>query len=327
GKALGASMTLLAVVDPADLTLLRSAPADPAPPGSGAAGEGLYDEPARTLTEGAAPGVVPYAPVTGITPSAAGAGSAPHSTQVIENAVECARMYLRAQASRVRIDGGEVDIEVAVGSPAEEIVAAADRLSVDLIAMATRRESALARGVLGSVTDRVIHSTSIPLLVVHSESLVTFRGNDGAPGAVIVPLDGSELSERAVPVAQSIASRVGADLLFLRAISPTYYGVEDAGVEHIASGYGMSESRQEALSYLDSFVSAAAAEGLTAESRAASGSAAGAIMDAADDAGGSLIVMGTHGRSGFKRFFLGSVTDKVVRSSGHPVLVLPPGSE
>lgn len=78
-----------------------------------------------------------------------------------------------------------------------------------LVAMATRRESSLARGVLGSVIDM----TSLPLLALHPEDVSAFSGNSGAPGTLVVPLDGSELSEKAVPVAHSVAQTIGAKIL------------------------------------------------------------------------------------------------------------------
>jgi nucleotide-binding universal stress UspA family protein len=93
------------------------------------------------------------------------------------------------------------------------------------------------------------------------------------------------------------------------------------------TNYGVTEIRQDALMYLEPFVKSARDSGLAADSRSVIGNAVGAIIDSAEENEGSLIVMSTHGRSGFKRFFLGSVADKVVRSAGTPVLVLPPRDE
>lgn len=318
-RGLGAGITLLAVVDPDELSLPVSEPDRGATGGRGGPGEGPYDRGPVEMAGGSASSGTPMTPVHG---GRAGQASA-FGTQVVEDAVERARRYLASEARRVEIDGGDAEVEVAIGKPAEEIVRAAERVGADLIAMATRRESALARGILGSVTDRVIHTSPVPVLAVHPESSASFKGNAGAPSTVIVPLDGSPLSESAVPVATSIAEAVGAEMLFLRAMATPYYGTAEAGMEYIPATYGMGELRQEMLAYLEDFVQAARQRGLKAESRAVTGTAAGAIIDAANDAEGALVVMSTHGHSGFKRFFLGSVTDKVVRSSGQPVLVLP----
>ena len=323
-RALGSEIVLFAVVDPDEL-VHPMAHADHADVGSTAPGEGRYDEPAIEQARGAAPGIG-FSPVTRVTASASRAGGA-HTTQLIDEAVERARRYLLNQADRVKLAGSEARVEVAVGRPAEEIVAAAERLGVDAIAMATRRESALARGVLGSVTDRVVHTTNLPLLVVHPEDVSAFSGHVGAPGTLIVPLDGSELSETAVPVAMELASAVGAKMVFIRSTSTPYFGATEPGMGYVPTNYGMAEVRQEALVYLQGFVKSARDAGIEADSRAVTGTAVGAIVDAAEENEGSLIVMSTHGRSGFKRFFLGSVADKVVRSAGTPVLILPPADD
>lgn len=320
-RGLGAEIVLFGVVDPDEVDLPAARPDRDRISPTGA-GQGRYDQPGVASTRGAAPGPIPSTPITGVTPSASVPDSGAYGTQMIDAAVERARRYLISEAARVDADGGKSEIEVTVGKPAEEIVTAAERLGVDMIAMATRRESALARGILGSVTDRVIHTTKLPLLVIHPESVNAFSGNSGAPSTVIVPLDGSALSESAIPAAREIASAVGAKMLFVRSTSTPYFGAAEAGMDYIPTNYGMTEIRQDALAYLEGFVKAARDAGLEADSRAVIGTAAGAIIDLAEENAGSLIVMSTHGRHGFKRFFLGSVTDKVVRSSGMPVLVL-----
>lgn len=324
--SLGADIVLFAVVDPDDIDTPRSEPARDRVRPMGA-GQGPYDQPGVASTRGAAPGPLPSTPVTGVTPRVAGSNAAAYGTQLVDEAVERARRYLLNEAARVDVAGGKAEVEVAIGKPADEIVVAAEKLGVDAIAMATRRESALARGILGSVTDRVIHTTNLPLLVVHPESVSAFSGNAGAPSTIVVPLDGSELSEKAVPVAQEIASVVGARMLFIRSSSTPYFGGAEAEVDYVSTSYGMTEVRQDALAYLEGFVKTARDSGLEVDSRAVIASAAGAIIDAAEENEGSLIVMSTHGRSGFKRFFLGSVADKVVRSAGMPVLVLPPKND
>ena len=325
-QGLGANIVLLAVVDPDDIAMPGSGAGD-AGQGSTRAGEGRYDQPGGDATRGAAPGAIPTTPVTGVTPSAGGSGNAVTRTQVIDEAVERARRYLLGEAERVAVAGGKAEVEVVVGNPAEEIVSSAVRLGVDAIAMATRREASLARGGLGSVTDRVIHTTGLPLLALHPEDVSAFSGNSGAPGTVIVPLDGSVLSEKSVPVAQSIAQSVGAKVMFVRSSATPYFGSSEAGGDYMPTNYGLTEIRQDAMLYLEPYVKAARGAGLEAEARSVIGNAVSAIIETADENEGSLIVMSTHGRSGFKRFFLGSVADKVVRSAGTPVLVLPPGDE
>ena len=74
-------------------------------------------------------------------------------------------------------------------------------------------------------------------------------------------------------------------------------------------------------------VETAESEGVHANTRIVAGPAASLILAEAESAPGAIVAMGTHGRGGFRRFLLGSVTDKVVRSADVPVLAVPPGAE
>jgi len=284
-KSIGAEVELLAVVNPTQLTV----------PGAGAR---------RSAGELAEPD--------------AGPG-------VVNPEAERARRYLDRRALMFEEFGVKATMNVAVGDPAEEIVKRAGSPEIDLVAMATRRESALARGILGSVTDRVLHTTPVPLLTIRPIDPQSTFGKAGAPGIILVPLDGSELSEAAIPVSLFLAKATEAEVLFLQALPSPYVAAGELGVQFYTSDYGMSEEREEVFRYLSTFVEHARREGVEATARATVGSAAECIVEAIENQPGGLVVMSTNGASGFKRWVVGSVTDKVIRSSGHPVLVLPAG--
>jgi nucleotide-binding universal stress UspA family protein len=243
---------------------------------------------------------------------------------VVDRGIEFAKNYLAREAERLDAAGVKATTHAAAGSPAEEIVRYARETHADMIAMATHRESSLARGVLGSVTDRVLHSSPVPVMAVHPKNVTAFAGNAGAPNVVVVPLDGSALSESAVPVALEIGGACASEMVFIRAVRLPYYGVSGPGIEYYAGDFGIAEQRREALDYLDKFVKQAQSKGLKARAHAAIGSAASTIIEEAESLEGTLVVMSTHGAGGFKRWVIGSVTDKVMRSAGVPVLVLPP---
>ena len=81
----------------------------------------------------------------------------------------------------------------------------------------------------------------------------------------------------------------------------------------------------DAMAYLDSRREALIQCGVTSiETKLIHGNPAGAIVDLVQETSDSLVVMTTHGRSGMDRWVLGSVTDRVVRESGEPVLVIHP---
>jgi nucleotide-binding universal stress UspA family protein len=192
-----------------------------------------------------------------------------------------------------------------------------------MIAMATHRGSAIARGVLGSVTDRVLRSSHVPVMAVHPESLTAFTGTSGQPEVVVVPLDGSKRSESAVSLGVEIAGACGSEIVFLRVV-PYPYGVSEIDAAYTWTDYAASHRRLEAESYMVRFVASAKVRGLNARAAALMGAAAPRLLDEVKALPRPLIVMSSRGASGIKRWMVGSVTDKVVRSSGLPVLVVPP---
>lgn len=324
-RSLGTEVVLLSVVNPDDLDLPEYSP-EHTRVGGTSAGAGPYDRPEaegnrdsfdRGPGDAWATGTAPQSAVSYYAPERHSPG---YGTQLIDEEMEMARRYLKGEADRLALSGVKAEAHVTAGDPSEEIVNSARRLGADIIAMATRRESVLARGVLGSVTDRVLHKSPVPVLAIHPERDGGFLGNAGAPDQIIVPLDGSELSEQAVPLAEGIASAVGAKIVFLQSTSRG----SGETASYPRSNFDGNEKRMDALGYLDSFVEAAQRKGIEAEARAMRRDAAHSIIDAASESQGSMIVMSTHGRSGISRFFLGSVTDKIIRSSGYPVLVVRP---
>jgi nucleotide-binding universal stress UspA family protein len=239
--------------------------------------------------------------------------------EATEKAEMGAHRYLEGRAEHARSQGISVSTLVKPGIPAEQILSAATELKADMIAMATHRESVIARGILGSVTDAVLRNAEIPVLAINPDSA---RITQKSPSTVIVPLDGSKLSETAVPVALDIAEAAGARLIFIRTVYLPAFAVSGPGAEYYGVDYGISAERTAATEYLSQFAAQAETRGLKADVHAALGNAAGRILEDTGNVPDAMIVMCSHGRTGFKRMLLGSVADKVVRASHHPVLVL-----
>ena len=277
-RVLGAEIILLSVIDPEDIDILE------------ATTRGLEK---RSPTGGSAVGSAVRTPA-----------------DVINWAIAQAENDLQVEAETISAAGVKSSISVGAGSPAEVIVSEAHAESVDLIAMATRRESALARGVLGSVTDRVLEKTS------------------GGPERVIVPLGGSALSESVVKPAMEIAQASGAEIIFTEILRLPFFGVGVAGIEYGAGDYagdfGIDAQKREITEYLQGFIDDAENAGLKASANVRSGSPSQQIVEEASEIDGSIIVMASHGSGGLKRWVVGSIADKVIRSARRPVLVIPP---
>lgn len=253
---------------------------------------------------------------------AVSAGGGKSGKTALDREIETAREYLESEAAKYQTKTLKASQRVATGNPKEVIIDEVKKSGADMIAMATHRGGIVERGILGSVTDTVLRTSPVPVLAVRPEGRGSFSGNSGAPSAVIVPLDGSELAAESVPVAMEIAKACSAEMVFVRAVHLPNYAVAGPGVEYYDVSYGVSGERRTALDYLAPFVQQAQKKGLQARAHAALGNAASRILEEISNVQGGMVVIASHGRGGVKRMLLGSVADKIVRASHHPVLVI-----
>ena len=140
---------------------------------------------------------------------------------------------------------------------------------------------------------------------------------------ILVPLDGSLLSERALPVAMALADRFESQVILLRAlnISVPAIPVYDPDVSTQLSE-AFEHLHQEAESYLATREDRLCQQGIDARTILDDDSPAASIITAATIEDVDLIVMSTHGHGGFVRWAYGSVADKVARHSPCPVLLV-----
>jgi len=231
------------------------------------------------------------------------------------------------QLGRRSPDAFSVSCSVVIGKPAETII---DRGSADpgaLITMATHGRSGVQRWFLGSVADKVLRAAANHLLLVRTTEETK---NTGAAvlNAVLVPLDGSIAAEGVLPSVTFLAKKMDLDVVLLRVYSllgSAYYGIEA-----YAPDFGPLEEqmRGEAREYLEEKVRQLKGKGLQRISCVSlQGFGADEIIDLARKTPENFVAMCTHGRSGVGRWVLGSVTDRVVRHSGHPVLVIRASAE
>lgn len=138
---------------------------------------------------------------------------------------------------------------------------------------------------------------------------------------LLVPLDGSELAETALPMAKSVAEQFGSEITLLRAVHlPQYIG---DGLDFTDVYINLGQSMQdEATAYLEARQKALRAAGFKVNCRIIVGEPpADAILLAAEELSVDAIVMSTHGRGGVMRWVFGSVADKVLRQARIPILL------
>lgn len=141
--------------------------------------------------------------------------------------------------------------------------------------------------------------------------------------ALMVPLDGSEFGRHAIPWALAVAEPAGARVDLVHVLPPIYgMGVVD---ETLATAEVMEAQRETAEQSLSDLADRLQiGTGVPFSAAVEDGAIADALARHADVNGVDLIVMTTHGRTGFARAVLGSVSDAVVRHGGRPVLLARP---
>jgi nucleotide-binding universal stress UspA family protein len=215
--------------------------------------------------------------------------------------------------------GLEVDTAVCDGEPAEAIERLVEEQHASLIAMATHGRGGLTRLLLGSVAERMLGHATVPILLVHG------REHAAPPTAsldrLLIPLDGSELAERALTVALDVAPE--ATVVLTRVGHPVKrdVGLGD-GIVELPDRAGTQHIVEDDEQYLNGIALANLGARAKFETRVRLGEPAEQILGAAHDEAINLIVMGTHGRTGAARIFMGSVADQVFRHADQPVLLV-----
>jgi len=248
--------------------------------------------------------------------------------------------YLRKVAQRLEPVAAEVELAVRFGRPADEVLAFAEGVGADLIAMTTHGRSGIRRWIFGSVADRILRGATCPVLLVRAG-----RGAVTAPlpqtpyRRILVPLDGSELAEQVLPYVKALirSSRIsppeGVTRIFLISVLTT--GLGDRTVTLLTSyppGLQLSTTalhyaEVELKRYLRSVATVLRDHGAMTHVEVRRGTPADEILTHAVKVEADLIGMTTHGLSGLSRWAHGSVARKVLRGARCPVILVRPASE
>jgi nucleotide-binding universal stress UspA family protein len=233
--------------------------------------------------------------------------------------INSGKTYLDAVARS--FEGARVQCVVEKGK-AEDVVidrAAADKNT--LIVMATHGRSGIQRWLLGSVADKVLHGAPNHMFLVRATEQGKTDG-EAALKTVVVPLDGSALAEQVLPHVVDLAKKMALKVAFFRAYALPASVTGDEFGTYMEELINQIES--DAREYLAAKVDEAKRNGLNdAVSAVKFGYGADEIISLARETPDNFVAMCTHGRSGVKRFALGSITDRVVRHCGDPVLIIP----
>jgi len=224
---------------------------------------------------------------------------------------DLARTHLARVASVLARQGVASRIAVREGDAASEILALAKSEKASLIALATHGRTGLARYALGSVAERLLRASPIPLFLANTSGVGALpwwgapEGSEDLERAVgfrriLVPLDGSEDADSVLPAVCEIARLHGSEVTIL----------------HVSR-----------TGEAPPFVAAhALLAGVRHEVKLVDGRPAAAILDVACEGLYDLVAMATHGAGGASLWPFGATAEHVLRGCAAPLLVQPSGS-
>lgn len=222
----------------------------------------------------------------------------------------------------------KVKSEILTGDAASEIINYANNKETDLIIMSTHGRSGIKRWALGSVADRVLRGTDKPLILVRARTVSPEISCERVLRRIVLTLDGSKDSEAVIPYVEELALGINAEVVLLHVIEPSYSFHAIGGFKY----QGYSEKKKKSMkafynNYLRGIATKFANRGIDTRHRVLFGDVTEAIVDFADKTCADLVAMTTHGRSGVKRWALGSTADRILQIGNTSLfLVRTPGA-
>jgi len=223
--------------------------------------------------------------------------------QLLGRELDAARRHLDEVQARAAAAGIACETQAMQAAKRhEQIVAEAERWQADLIIVGGRSERGITRLVAGDTTLSVIGASRCSVLVVPRYAEIPGR-------RFVLASDGSRFGDAAAVAARNLALRCGAPVTVVSASVPAHE----------------EKRRKEAPEVVARIVEAFRQEGITAEGEVPEGDAAEMIVDAAERKNADLVILGSHGRTGFERLLLGSNTQRVLERAQCAVLVVRAG--
>jgi nucleotide-binding universal stress UspA family protein len=210
--------------------------------------------------------------------------------------------------------GVSYDTDVVQGNPAPTIAEYAERYDQDLVVMPTHGREGISRYLDGSVSEKVVRLSSVPVLTVRMQpdETLTFPYKN-----VLFPTDGSSAATHAADRLVEFAAALDATVHVLSVVDDTTLGAD------IRSTISGKESEEAATDAVETVVSKAETCGVTNTVRHIKhGTPVEEILDCIESNDIHAVGMGTTGRRGTDRILLGSVAEKTVRSAPVPVMTV-----
>ncbi|HEX7090599.1 MAG TPA: universal stress protein [Longimicrobiales bacterium] len=250
-------------------------------------------------------------------------GFAVYDGQLEEEARAREAEYLASLANRTaELAGVVVRRALLEGPVAPALSRYAEEEGVGLVVMTTHGRGGLSRAWLGSVADALVREATIPVLLLRPRRDGMAEEEPREFRRILIPLDGSPLAEQILEPAIELGRLADAEYTLLQVVvppfvlmPPTSAVVLEPDAEGGVGPHGTDQYLADVAARLREVGHRVKAVVETYPN------AAQAVLDYARENAIDLIAMSTHGRTGFSRVALGSVSDKVLRGADVPVLL------
>lgn len=249
-------------------------------------------------------------------------GSSEETKKLQENGKAALKTILSKQALNLTYPETVNSIEVGLGNPAEFLRTKIFENRGQLLVIGRKNLGFFERLITGSVSAKVLEKTTIPTLIVPQVSKVSTGIKK-----ILVPLDFSEESLKGLELAKVIAKRKRAVIHLYHSIPFNDYvplGIFEGAVTLTESlDHAQKQLTENAQWRLKSIVKELKEEGIVAEFTLGIVGTIQGIIDAVKTESIDLVVMTSHGYSGFKKYWIGSIANGLLKRTTTPVLIQP----
>jgi nucleotide-binding universal stress UspA family protein len=229
---------------------------------------------------------------------------------------------LRSQSEKIRLEHGRnadkpiaAKGKVTVGYPADEILKYTEENKVDLIMLSTHGRSGIGRWGLGSVADKVIHATEIPVWLVPSEIREEVIYDKVPKHNIVIPLDGYQKAETVIPYVLDLARQRAAEtkITLVTVTQPSSPPVSTYPSKNFYLSQQMKEIRGDIDEYLAGVADRIRKEGFESQAVRLVGEPVDEIFKYVSTHPTQLIALSTHSSTGLTRLLFGNLTENIIR--------------
>jgi nucleotide-binding universal stress UspA family protein len=214
------------------------------------------------------------------------------------------------------------------GQPDSKILDYAIENNINLIVMVSHGHSGIMPWATGSTASKIIQKSAIPILLIRASDNVDTKQVSGLFRKILVPLDGSTISEAVLPYVKEIAAYTNSEIILLRVLEQGQHVRTIGGLDHFAyTDQQVEEMRQETVVYLNEMNQKLSKDGFTVQTVVKTGDVAQVIIETTIQENVSIVAMSSHGKSAAIKWVLGSVSNKILQAGKKPLLLVRPSEK